>query len=116
MDLQQNQRKDSVTGLSEEEKVINYYETITLEKLLKERYEGSKLVKEDLEMIQELQSNFKLPDPVIKVLIDFVFITQDFQLPKFRIDQIASDWSRKKVSTVKQAMEFAKSELDYSRR
>ncbi|WP_332694419.1 DnaD domain protein [Halalkalibacter lacteus] len=73
----------------------------------------SKLVKADLKVIKGLQSNFKLLDPVINVLIDFVLFTQDFRLPKSLIDEVAGHWSRKKVSTVKQAVELARSELKY---
>lgn len=52
----------------------------------------------------------KLLPGVVNVLVQYVMLKTDMKLTKGYIEKIASHWSRKKISTVRDAMRLAKSE------
>ncbi|MCL6616214.1 MAG: DnaD domain protein, partial [Anoxybacillus ayderensis] len=64
----------------------------------------------DLQLIEDIMFKQKLPPGVMNVLIYYVMLRTDMKLPKKYVEKIASSWARKKVRTVKQAMELAKKE------
>lgn len=61
----------------------------------------------DAKIVESLIVDHQLLPGVANVLIDFILWSQDMKLAKALIDKIAAHWSRKKVKTVKEAMQLA---------
>lgn len=95
---------------TQEEKLIVYLETISPRQLLIDISDGSEPSKSDLQAVEEVMFQQQLPPGVINVLIQYVMLKTDMKLTKNYLEKIASHWSRKKVKTVKDAMELAKNE------
>ncbi|MHA4118450.1 DnaD domain protein [Bacillus cereus] len=67
-------------------------------------------LEKDLKIIATVRDNFRLPDPVINVLIYYVMLKTDMRLPKAYVEKIAGHWVRKKIATVDDALAIAKKE------
>jgi replication initiation and membrane attachment protein len=93
-----------------EEKLIRYFETTSPLKVLVDRSNGGEPAATDLQVIEGLLINQNLPAGVVNVLIDFVLLKTDMKLTKNYVEKIGSQWARKNVKTVKEAMELAKHE------
>nr|WP_285873975.1 replication initiation and membrane attachment family protein [Halalkalibacter oceani] len=92
---------------TEEERIIHFYETTPPLTLLEIRSDGAKVAAADVKIIESLMLDHKLLPGVINVLLDFILWSQDMKLSKALVDKIASHWARKKVRTVKEAMQLA---------
>lgn len=103
-------RSNIVATNSKEEKLIAYLENISPRQLLVDISDGSEPSKTDLQAIEEVMFQQQLSPGVINVLIQYVMLKTDMKLSKSYLEKIASHWSRKKVKTVKEAMDLAKSE------
>jgi replication initiation and membrane attachment protein len=95
---------------TQEEKLIRYFETSSPLQVLKDRSNGGEPSRADLQVIEQLMINQNLPPGVVNVLIDFVLIKTDMKLTRNYVEKIASQWARKQIKTVKEAMEQAKKE------
>ncbi len=93
-----------------EEKLIRYFETTSPLKVLTDRSNGGEPAASDLQVLEGLMINQNLPPGVVNVLIDFVLLKTDMKLTKNYVEKIGSQWARKKVKTVKEAMALAKHE------
>lgn len=69
---------------------------------------GRELTNSEKNLIMSLRTNYKLVDPVINVLIDYVLLINDKNLNKNFVEAIAANWSRKGFTTSTEAMEFVK--------
>ncbi len=69
---------------------------------------GRELTPAEKNLITSLRTNYKLVDPVINVLIDYVLLINDKNLNKNFVEAIAANWSRKGFTTSSQAMDFVK--------
>ncbi|WP_408007157.1 replication initiation and membrane attachment family protein [Pseudalkalibacillus sp. A8] len=96
--------------LSPEEMMIKTFETISPRALLEKYSEGGRAASADLKLIDSIMFDQKLSAGVINVLIDYVLNTNDMKLIHGHVEKIASQWKRKKISSVKEAMELAKAE------
>jgi hypothetical protein len=96
--------------LTKEERLILYFETTTPEQFLTDITRGIEPPKQELQIIQSVRVKQKLPDGVINIILDLVLRHCDMKLSKSYVEKIASHWVRKKILTVKQAMEQAKKE------
>ncbi len=77
--------------------------------VLLEQYQGgSKVSPADLKIVDELSSNYNLQPGVINVLLEYVMLTNNKQLPPALIYKIATHWKRLDIQTVDQAKEQAK--------
>ena len=77
--------------------------------VLLEQYQGgSKVSPADLKIVDELTSNYNLQPGVINVLLEYVMLTNNKQLPPALIYKIATHWKRLGIQTVDQAKEQAK--------
>ncbi|MGO4890392.1 DnaD domain protein [Anaerobacillus sp. MEB173] len=94
---------------TEIEKILKVYKSVSPEELLMSKVPGAKVPKEDVQLINTLRK-MGLRDEVINVLLDYVLMTTNMKLPKPYVEKIAGHWTRKKLKTAEQAMEFAKSE------
>ncbi|MGX1899885.1 replication initiation and membrane attachment family protein [Thermolongibacillus altinsuensis] len=100
----------NVQPKNEEEYLIKQLETISPRQLLMEFSGGAEPALADLQMIEEIMFKQKLLPGVVNVLIYYVMLRTDMKLPKKYVEKIASSWARKKIRTVKEAMELAKKE------
>ncbi|MES1053888.1 helicase DnaB [Bacillus thuringiensis] len=64
----------------------------------------------DQHIINTVRDTFKLPDPVINVLIHYVMLSTDMRFPKAYVEKIAGHWVRKKITTAEAALALAKKE------
>jgi replication initiation and membrane attachment protein len=94
---------------TQEEKLIHYLETISPRQLLID-ISGSVPSKADMQIVEQVMLQYKLEPGVANVLIQYVMLKTDMKLSKSYVDKIASHWARKKVATVLEAMNLAKSE------
>ncbi|HJV44197.1 MAG TPA: DnaD domain protein [Bacillota bacterium] len=76
--------------------------------LLELYQDGGKASPADIKLVEELTEHYKLVPGVINVLLEYVMITNNKQLPKALIQKIASHWKRLAIQTVDQALEQAK--------
>lgn len=95
---------------NEEEYLMKQLETVSPRQLLMDFSGGVEPALADLQLIEDIMFKQKLPPGVMNVLIYYVMLRTDMKLPKKYVEKIASSWARKKVRTVKQAMELAKKE------
>jgi replication initiation and membrane attachment protein len=87
--------------------MIRYYETTSPLKVLVDRSNGAEPAASDLKVIESLMINQQLPPGVVNVLIDFVLLQTDMKFTKNYVEKIGSQWARKNVKTVIEAMDLA---------
>lgn len=92
---------------TKEEKLIHYLDHTSPRQLLIDISGGAVPAKADLQIIEDVLFKQKLLPGVVNVLIQYVLLKTDMKLTKAYVDKIASHWSRKKISTVKDAMDLA---------
>lgn len=95
---------------TKEEKLIHYLDTTSPRQLLIDISGGAEPSASDLKTIEDIMFNQKLLPGVVNVLIQYVLLKTDMKLTKAYMEKIASHWARKKIKTVKEAMELAKKE------
>ncbi|WP_335872692.1 replication initiation and membrane attachment family protein [Bacillus sp. 2205SS5-2] len=95
---------------TQEEKLIHYLEITSPRELLIDLSNGAEATTSDLQIVEGVIMNQKLPVGVVNVLIHYVMLRTDMKLSKGYVEKIASHWSRKNISTVKEAMDLAKKE------
>ncbi len=92
--------------LSKTEKLIERFESISPKELLEDLSSGNNASEQDVKFISDLMVSQGLPIPVMNVLIHYVMLRSDMKLPKGYMEKIASNWSRKKFTTAKEAVNF----------
>jgi replication initiation and membrane attachment protein len=95
---------------TKEEQLIKQLETISPRQLLMDISGGAEPSISDLQIIEDVMFHQKLLPGVVNVLIYYVMLRTDMKLSKAYVEKIASHWARKKIRTVKEAMELAKRE------
>lgn len=103
-------RESEGPGDTKESKLIYYLETTSPRQLLIDLSGGALPAMSDLTAVEDVMLGQKLDPGVINVLIHYVMLKTDMKLSKNYMEKIASHWARKKIKTVKAAMELAKSE------
>ena len=88
-------------------KMIYVFENTKPYDFLKSKNKGIKPTSRDLKLMEHLAVDFELPPGVINVLIDYVLRVNDGKLNQKYMETIASDWSRKGIKTVTDAMDIA---------
>ena len=63
-------------------------------------------------LLEDLIVDFKLKPGVVNVLVDYVLKTNENKLNRSLVETIAGQWSRNKIETVEEAMEFSLEEYD----
>ncbi|MBU5468082.1 DnaD domain protein [Virgibacillus sp. MSJ-26] len=108
-----NLEKDNFqTPKTKEEMLIRELETISPKQLLADLSSGNQASEQDMRVIRDVMTSQGLPAPVMNVLIHYVLLQSNMKLSKAYIEKIASHWSRANLKTAKEAMEFAKKELN----
>jgi replication initiation and membrane attachment protein len=101
---------ENVEPKTKEEQLMKQLETISPRQLLIEISGGAEPSMSDLQLIEDIMFQQKLLPGVVNVLIYYVMLRTNMKLSKKYVEKIASHWARKKVRTVKEAMELAKQE------
>lgn len=95
---------------TEEEKLIHYFDTVSPRQFLEDISGGSEPSATDLKLIEDIMIQQKLPPGVVNVLIDYCMRRSDMKLNRGFVEKIAAHWARKRVKTVREAMQLAKEE------
>ncbi|MED0676203.1 replication initiation and membrane attachment family protein [Aneurinibacillus thermoaerophilus] len=69
---------------------------------------GAKIAPADQKIVEELLEEYQLPPGVVNVLLEYVMMTYDRQLPKDIIYKIAGHWKRNNIRTVQEAQRQAR--------
>lgn len=95
---------------TKEDQLVSYLETVSPRQFLIDLSDGGEPAISDLRVVEDVMFQQKLLPGVTNVLIHYVMLRTDMKLSKSYIAKIASHWSRKKIKTVREAMDLAKSE------
>ncbi|WP_047153151.1 DnaD domain protein [Aneurinibacillus tyrosinisolvens] len=76
--------------------------------LLSHYHNGAKVAPADQKIVEDLLEDYQLPFEVVNVLLEYVMLTHERQLPKALIYKIAAHWKRLNINTVQQAQLQAK--------
>lgn len=109
----QSVKHRSVSGDDSLNKHINYLESINPYQLLKDKQGGREPLKHDLQIVESIMTTLYLEPGVMNVLIELTLSQCDNVLSKAFMQARASQWKRKKVTTVKEAMDEASLYLKY---
>lgn len=94
---------------------IRYLESINPYQLLKDKQGGREPLKHDLQIVESIMTSLYLEAGVMNVLIELTLSQCDNILSRAFMQARASQWKRKKIKTVKEAMDEANLYLKYRR-
>ena len=97
---------------NKQNRIIKMFETTSPYDFITSKYKTGKPSASDLKIISYLLIDLELKPGVVNVLIDFVLKINNNKLTKGFVDTIASQWKKKNIETVSEAMELAKSEYN----
>ena len=100
-------------GESSLQKHIYYLENISPYDLLKDKTGGKEPLKRDLQVVESVLTTLQLEPGVVNVLIETTLQKCNQSLPKNFIEALGSQWKRKKIKTVQEAIEEGKAYLKY---
>jgi replication initiation and membrane attachment protein len=95
---------------TEEDRHLYTLETISPLKLLEEYQGGGKVAEADLSLVEELLFDYELYPSVVNLLVEYIYLTNNFKLPRNLVTKVAAHWKRLKITDIKQAQELAKRE------
>ena len=94
---------------------IQYLESVNPYQLLKDKQGGREPLKHDLQIVESIMTSLYLQPGVVNVLIELTLSQCDNVLSRAFMQTRASQWKRKKIETVKEALDEAKLYLKYRR-
>lgn len=103
--------RQQMIGTDKKSVLINQFETLSPYEFL-ELKQDSKPTPKDLQIVEDLIINQKLNPGVVNVLIDYVLKINNNKLVKSFIEQIAVQWKRSNIKTVRDAIDIALVEYD----
>ena len=92
---------------------IHYLESVNPYQLLKDKQGGREPLKRDLQTVESIMTSLYLEPGVMNVLIELTLSQCDNALSRAFMQSRASQWKRKKINTVKEAMDEAKVYIKY---
>ncbi len=101
--------KSPIGDNSKRGRLIAVFENTSPYDFLKSKY-GSNPTARDLRLLETLLIDVELPPAVVNVLIDYVLKKNNNKLTTSFVETIAGQWKRAKLTTAKEAMEFAENE------
>lgn len=110
--VQKDSKQDSELdkqATTKQEQLIQILETISPKQLLEDISGNGTAAASDLKVIRDVMSEQGMAPGIMNVLVYYVLLKSDMKLSKAYMEKIAAHWARKKVSTVREAMELAKS-------
>ncbi len=87
-------------------KKINLMEVTSPAKFLSVLQNGTKPAMSDLRLINDISSNFNLPNGVINALVDYALTTNNNVLSKYYVEKVAGSLAREGVTNALDAMNF----------
>ncbi|MGD6871217.1 DnaD domain protein [Sutcliffiella horikoshii] len=93
---------------AQKEILIYQLKQISVEQMLRDLSGGLNPSKSEQEIIDKLREIEDFPEEVINTLIYYVLLVNDHKLSQPFIMKIATDWRRKGIKTVEEAMELVK--------
>ena len=90
---------------SNKEKMLYIFENTSPYLFIKSKYKDGKVILRDLQLIESLLVDLKLPPEVVNVLLDYVLKVNNQKLNKAYVLSIASNWKRLGIKTALRAME-----------
>lgn len=102
-------------GESTLDKHIYYLENISPYDLLKDKLGGREPLKRDLQVIESVLTDLQLEPGVMNALIELTLYKCNQSLPRNFIEAIASQWKRKNIKTVKDAIDEGKAYIRYTK-
>lgn len=96
---------EKIDSIEEYYKVVN---STNSEMFLARLNNGRKLSSVESNIIKVLRSEYQLSDPVINVLIDYVFKVNNMMLNRSLVESIAASWQRNEIATSSEAISFVK--------
>ncbi|WP_462412457.1 replication initiation and membrane attachment family protein [Neobacillus sp. Marseille-QA0830] len=103
-------KQQSEKPKTKDEQLVLYFETVSPLKVLRDLSVGGEPSASEIKIVEEVMINQKLLPGVINVLIWYVMLINDMKFTKAYVETIASQWARKQLRTVKEAMEFARTQ------
>lgn len=100
--------QETEKSLSEAESHMRLLSSLSPFKLMQHYQHGGKIAPADQKIVEELLEEYQLPPGVVNVLLEYVMMTYDRQLPKDIIYKIASHWKRYNIKTVQEAQQQAR--------
>lgn len=97
--------------LTREEELIQYFEQTPPIDMLRD-LSGSEPLPVDVQLTERLINTQGMPVGVVNVLMHYVLIRNDGKITNKFVERIASHWIRKKIHTVKEAMEISRKDHD----
>lgn len=102
--------KSPIGDNSKRGKMIAVFENTSPYDFLKSKYNGTNPTPRDLRLLESLLIDVELNPAVVNVLIDYVLKKNNNKLTTGLVETIAGQWKRAKITTAKEAMEFAEKE------
>lgn len=106
--LEEVEKEAAQAMLSESESHALRLSSLSPFELMEQYQNGGRIAPADQKIVEELLENYQLPSGVVNVLLEYVMITNNRQLPKELIYKIAGHWKRSSISTVKEAQQQAR--------
>lgn len=94
------------------ERLIEKFETASPKDILEDLSSGHNASEQDVQFIRDTMLEQGLPTPVMNVLIHYVMLQSDMKLPRKYVETIASNWSRKKIQTAKEAILYVRKQMN----
>lgn len=95
---------------TDEEKHLAKLEQISPIQLLEAYQGGGKIAQADINLVEELLIDYGLLPSVVNVLIEYIYFTNEYKLPKNLVTKVAAHWKRIKVDNAVAALDLAKRE------
>lgn len=107
--LRQNEGESSL------DKHIYYLENTSPYDLLKDKLGGREPLKRDLQVVESVLTDLQLEPGVMNTLIELTLHKCNQSLPRNFMEALASQWKRKKITTVKDAIAEGKAYIKYTK-
>lgn len=92
---------------SQMDRLVQRLESISPKQLLEDLSDGNHAPEQDLKMISDIMTKQGLTTPVMNVLIHFSMLQTNMMLSRNYLEKVAGHWSRAKLKTAREAMDFA---------
>ena len=99
-------RQNKVVGEEGLAAKIKFFEVTSPKEVLKILQNGTKPAKADLNILNLLSQEYKLPNPVINVAIDFILAMNNNVLSTYSAEKIGASLARENIETAVDAMEY----------
>ena len=97
-------------GTSKKDKMIYQFETTSPYQYMASKHSGNNITHQELEILEYLLDDMNLNPGVVNVIIDYVLKVSNNKLNKKFIEMVETQFSRSKIQSVEEAIDFANKE------